>query len=353
MTEHVGSFEQQLPIEFVTQAGGRASYRSRLVLRWLRIFGYPFVAPWRPTRRGVRFLRALFTAITAAPPVRGTHVDHGTLGDVPVEWLSTERARAHPSDRVIFFIHGGGYVFGSARTHRNLGSRLAHVASTRVASIDYRMPPEASLRASQQDVAAAYAALVDDLGRSDTVLVVADSAGAGHATWLLATLAERREPMPAALVLLSPWTDLELRADSFRANHRYDFLIIHAVLERIARALVPTAELRADWHNSPANAPDDLLAQFPPTLIQLGAREALLDDGLSLATRLRANGVRTAVQVYPGQGHVVPMWRGFPEAREALRQLERWTTATLPSWRLPTLTSAALDEAVASGPRAT
>ena len=327
---------------YVERQFGPASRRSRVIFRFLRLFAYPFVVAWRPTRRGIAFLRWFYGTVIQVPAMKGSVIEPRIIGGIPVAWTTTRRSgEAGARQRVILYLHGGGYVFGSTKTHRNLVSRLSHATATPVASVAYRMPPETTLRGSQDDVFAAYQGLRDAGYEPDAILVAGDSAGGGHAANLVLRLLEAGLPAPAGLILLSPWTDLTVSCESFMSNARYDFVIVKSVLDRIARAIAPTPEARLDWHRSSAFAPDELLAQFPPTLVQVGSRETLRDDGLAFARRLGAAGAFVEAQVYAGQGHVVAMWAGTPDSRRAMREIFDWLKLALPSERDPRDPSAA------------
>jgi monoterpene epsilon-lactone hydrolase len=321
---------------YVERQFGPASLNSRFLFRLLRLLAYPLVVTWRPTRRGIAFLRWFYGQVIYVPAMRGTTIERRWLRGTPVEWTTGPRAsEAKPGERVILYIHGGGYVFGSTRTHRNLVSRLSHVTATPVVSIDYRMPPETSLQGSQLEILDAYQGLLDAGYPAEAIVVAGDSAGGGHAVQLVLRLIEQGLPVPSGVILLSPWTDLTMPGESFTTNARYDFLIVFPILERIVKALTPGTSAPKDWRNSGIFAPNELLAQFPPTLVQVGSREALRDDGLAFARRLGEAGARVEAQIYAGQGHVVANWAGTPDARRAILELHRWLTLALPDSRDP------------------
>ncbi|MDQ8046590.1 MAG: alpha/beta hydrolase [Solirubrobacteraceae bacterium] len=334
--------QPDVPPAPVARDFGPASPHSRILFWLLRAFAYPFVVNWRPTRRGIHFLRWLYGTVIQFPAMKGTVVERRIIGGTPAEWTTTPRSgEAGRRERVILYIHGGGYVFGSPGTHRNLVSRLSHVTATPVANLDYRMPPETSLQGSQNDVFAAYEGLLADGYAAESIVVAGDSAGGGHAAHLVLRAIDEGVPLPAGLIMLSPWTDLTASGESFISNGRYDFVIVKSILDRIARALAPTLEAQRDWRRSPAFAPPEMLAQFPPTLVQVGGRETLRDDGLAFARRLALAGGRVETQTYAGQGHVVAMWSGTPESRRAMREIFRWLKLSLPDERDPSDPTAA------------
>lgn len=264
------------------------------------------------------------------PVMRGTAVERTTLGGVPGEWVRGPRAQNAPDGTpVILYLHGGGYVFGSPRTHRNIVSRISHVTGLPAFSADYRLPPAWPLPAPIEDAMAAYRALLEhhDPAR---IVVAGDSAGGNLAHELALHLAESGLPLPAALVLLSPWCDLSVAGPSIRSNGRQDAFIPETALRRCARVAAHGRPLD-DWHVSPLYAPDDLQRQLPPTLIQVGAREILYDDGVQVAETLARCGVRTELDVFEGTLHVAVAWLGTPEAREALHRIAAFVHAALPA----------------------
>ncbi len=118
---------------------GPASRQSQAVAQTVRRTVLPLVANWRPTRRGIWIGRRLFAAVTTTPPLRGTEVRECTHAGLRAEWVTAPRAAARDTQgRVVLYLHGGGFLVGSPRTHRNLISRLSHVLATPVLAPDYR-----------------------------------------------------------------------------------------------------------------------------------------------------------------------------------------------------------------------
>jgi monoterpene epsilon-lactone hydrolase len=289
-----------------------ASRQTVALERALRRTWVPLARSWRMTPRGVRMLQRVTEPGRRVPVLRGSVVEHTRVGGLPAEWVRGPRAldaSAHRDDRaVVLYLHGGGYVFGSPRTHRNLVSRFSHVTGLPVLALDYRLPPVATLPAP-----------IEDAG---------DSAGGHLALTLALHAAEAGLPGPAALVLLSPWTDLGMTGASFTTNADVDPFVPGMALRRAARVALNGAD-PADWRSSPLFAPEELYGALPPTLLQVGSTEILLDDATRTAERLAAAGVRTELQVYDRQPHVVPLWAGTPEARTALLEIGRFVDELL------------------------
>ncbi|HEU4702490.1 MAG TPA: alpha/beta hydrolase [Conexibacter sp.] len=304
-----------------------ASRQTVALERALRRTWVPVARNWRMTPRGVRLLQRVTEPGRRVPILRGSVVEHTRVAGLPAEWVRGPRAlaaSAHGVARaVILYLHGGGYVFGSPRTHRNLVSRLSHVTGLPALSLDYRLPPVATLPGPIEDALAAYRQLLDDGHAPERIVIAGDSAGGHLALALGLHAAEAGLPKPAALVLLSPWTDLSMTGASFAANADVDPFLPGIALRRAARVALNGAD-PADWRSSPLFAPQHLFAQLPPTLLQVGSTEVLLDDATRTAERLAHAGVRTELQIYERQPHVVPLWGGTPEARTGAREIGRF-----------------------------
>jgi acetyl esterase/lipase len=315
-----------------TRVFAPASRQTVAIERALLRSFIPVARSWRMTPRGVRLLQRVTEPGRRVPVMRGSVVEHTRVAGRPAEWVRGPRAlatAAHaPEQPVFLYLHGGGYVFGSPRTHRNLVSRISHVTALPALALDYRLPPVAVLPAPIEDALGAYRHLLDEGHAAERIVVVGDSAGGNLALELALHAAEAGLPRPAALVLLSPWTDLTLTSDSFMRNAARDPFIPPIALRRMARLALGGAD-PAGWRVSPLFAPAPQLAQLPPTLIQVGSTEVLYDDAVSMAQRLAEAGVATELQVYERQPHVVPLWNGTPEARTALREIGRFVGAAL------------------------
>nr|WP_246345894.1 alpha/beta hydrolase [Conexibacter arvalis] len=298
------------------------------------------------------------------PVLRGTRVEPTRLAGVPGEWVRAPRATEQtpagvvaagspaPAQPLLVYLHGGGYVFGSPRTHRNLVSRISHVTGLAALSVDYRLPPEATLPAPVDDALAVYRHLLDAGHAPERIVVAGDSAGGNLALALALHAAEARLPVPAALMLLSPWADLTMSLPSHVRNAGLDPFIPETALRRCARVAAGGVD-PANWRVSPLLAPDELWRSLPPTLVQAGSTEVLLDDGVRIARRVAAAGTRAELHVFDRQPHVAPLWAGTPEARVALRAIGRFATAALAPESAPPAPSGADAHEAATGPAAT
>lgn len=327
----------------IREFGPRSRSAAR-VDRALRVGWAPVARNWRFTRRGVGAMQRLLEPRGPIPVVRGTEVTHTRIERLPAEWVSTPRS-AGADARAVLYIHGGGFVFGSPRTHRNLVSRISHVTATRVLAIDYRLPPRHWPPAPTEDALLAYRHLLAAGIPAQGIVVAGDSAGGGISLELVLHLVELGLPVPGALVLLSPWADLTMSGASVQAHDGIDPFIPASTVRRLAGVIAGPRDPR-DWRLSPVFAPDPLLAGFPPTLIQVGSTELIRDDSIRLAERLGALAVPTELEIFDRHPHVVPVW-GTPESRVALRRLGTWVARHVPAAIAPAPPSSqVLDEAV-------
>jgi len=231
-------------------------------------------------------------------------------GPVRGEWLLPAGA----SDAVVLYLHGGGYVIGSPRSHRHLAADIALAAGARTFTLDYRLAPEHPFPAALDDAVAAYRWLIESQRAKPGCIVLAgDSAGGGLVLTTLVALRDAGLPLPAAGVCISPWTDLSCSlpaCDPQRPSH--DPLIDHAVLRAMAHATM------RDPRVSPLFAD---LRGLPPLLVQVAGGEALVDDARQLAIAASEAGVHTTLEVWPRMVHV---WHWYARMLdEGQRAIER------------------------------
>lgn len=214
----------------------------------------------------------------------------------------------------ILYLHGGGYVAGSARTHAGLLGRLSQLSGLAVEAPDYRLAQEAPAPAALEDALAAWDALSESGISPDRIVLGGDSAGGGLALALLSRLCDRGTP-PAGLFALSPWTDLTASGGSLATNAARDAILPVARMGELTDIVLAGMDA-SDPRISP------LFASFrdpPPVYFQASRTEILLDDALRMAERLREAGGEVQIDLWDDAPHVWHVFDGWlPEAREAL-----------------------------------
>jgi len=246
------------------------------------------------------------------PDVRREPVD---AGGVSAEWVTAPGAA---DDKVILYLHGGGYVMGSINTHREMISRLSRAASARALAIDYRLAPEHPQPAAVEDSTAAYRWLVSTGVDPARLVIAGDSAGGGLTVATLVALRDAGDPLPAAAVCLSPWVDLECLGESMTTKVEVDPMVQREGALEGAKAYLGDAHPR-----TPLAAPlyADLTG-LPPLLIQVGTAEVLLDDSTRLAEHARSAGMEVILEPWDDMIHV---WQFFaamlPEGQQAIDRI--------------------------------
>jgi acetyl esterase/lipase len=238
------------------------------------------------------------------------------------EWVSPRGGAT--SEVVVYYLHGGGYISGSAKSCRPITVTLARHLQARVFGLDYRLAPEHHFPAGLEDAVAGYRWLIASGIDPGSIAVVGDSAGGGMTLALTLRLREAGEPLPRCLACLSPWTDMTSTSESLAANAECDAMFVAEDIERFAKAYLGDQSRR-----DPLASP--LLADFtglPPVLIQVGADEILLDDARVLDAKIRAAGGSSELHIYPDVPHGWHYGAPFlPETREALREVSEFVEA--------------------------
>lgn len=245
----------------------------------------------------------------------GVAVEAARLGQCHGEWL---HPRTQHGRGCVLYLHGGAYTGGSCITHRALAARLARASGRKVFNLEYRLAPEHPFPAALDDAHTTFKAL--SLAEPGVPIAVSgDSAGGGLALALAIRLREEAGVQPAALALMSPWTDLSLSNDTHHTKAAVDPYF--PTRERLRIAALHYAG--ATKLNHPLVSPQYAeLANLPPTLIHVGTLEALLDDSLLLATRMKAQGSDVTLKQFPGMWHVWQTLHGrMREADQSMDEL--------------------------------
>jgi epsilon-lactone hydrolase len=236
------------------------------------------------------------TFISATPFAEGVSCEQVEAASVRGWWV---RPSVAERDGVILYLHGGGYVGGSAKAYRGFASQLASRTRRPVFVLDYPLAPEATLPAAPDAVLAAYEWL--RASGSQRIVFAGDSAGGGLALVTLGRLAHAPRPSAAiAGLAFSPWVDLAFTGASMKDAHVEDPLLTYEYLQAGARMVLGGADSR-DPLASPLYGD---LSRLPPLLIQVGSDERLLDDARQYAERAAGAGSPVRLEVWEGMHHV-------------------------------------------------
>ncbi|MGI4857465.1 MAG: alpha/beta hydrolase fold domain-containing protein [Janthinobacterium lividum] len=251
-------------------------------------------------------------------PVAARAASEGRAATVAAEWIEPASPNMVPTlSRTVLYLHGGAYLFCSPRTHRAITCALALHGLARVLAPDYRLAPEHPAPAALDDALAAYRSLLAEGVAPASIVVAGDSAGGGLALALLLALRDAGDPLPAAGVLFSPWTDLAVTGGTIERLAESDVLFDGRGVRAAAR-LYLAGMPDTDWRASPLYGD---FTGLPPLLIQASDSEVLLDDARRVVEKARAAGVEVEFREWRGVPHAWQIFAGFlPEARVALHQ---------------------------------
>jgi acetyl esterase/lipase len=237
------------------------------------------------------------------------------IAGMPGEWVNSPVVAPQ---RVLFYLHGGGYNAGSCVTHRDLAARLCLASGVRVLLLDYRLAPEHPFPAAVHDTVAAYQWLLARGIPPEQIVMGGDSSGGGLALAAMLWLREHALAVPAAGVLLSPWVDLALTGSSIQSHAAIDPLVSPESLRLAASYYMGDADPKTPLA-SPVYAD---LRGLPPLLIQVGAHEVLLSDSTRLAEQARAVGMDVTIEVWDAMWHVWHAWAEvLPEGKQAIQRI--------------------------------
>jgi len=238
-----------------------------------------------------------------------------SAGGVDGEWITGSNA---PQDKAILYFHGGGFRLGSVTSHRELVARISGACGCRVLAIDYRLAPEHRFPAPLEDALAAYGGMLDQGLKPENIAFAGDSAGGNLVLTTMLGLRERGLPLPAAGVLMSPWTDLAAAGESYVSRADADPIHQRPMIVALAKSYLGAGGDPRDPRVSPLYAD---LAGLPPLLIQVGDRETVLADSTMFADKARAVGVDVELQVWDGMIHVFQMFAELPDAHRAIASI--------------------------------
>lgn len=249
---------------------------------------------------------------TRLPVPRGVSYTAAIIGGIPGEWV--EPASGARPGVTLLYLHGGAYMVCSAETHRPITGGFAR-RGVRVFAANYRLAPEYPFPAAVEDGLAAYRGLLEQGIAPDRLAIAGDSAGGGLALAVLLKARDEGLPMPARIVLFSPWTDLAGTGASATENDGRDPMLVGSRIAEGAALYLNGADATTPYASPLYGAMDGM----PPMMIHVGANEVLRDDSVRLDDKARAAGVISLLRVWPVVPHAWPIFQSLlPEGREAL-----------------------------------
>ncbi|MEH7248606.1 alpha/beta hydrolase [Neobacillus niacini] len=241
-------------------------------------------------------------------------VDPFQIEGISAEWISNNQTE---EGKVILYLHGGAYVYCSADTHRSLAARIMIESGVKVLLPEYRLAPEHPFPTAIEDTLRIYQWLLKQGYEPSNIIFAGDSAGGGLSVAATLVLKDQSDPLPAAVVCLSPWVDLKSSGASYIKNSEKDPYLRLELVRKTAQQYAAGESLD---HRliSPVYAD---FTGFPPMFIQVGSIEILLSDAQMLTNKARQAGVEVYFKVWEGMWHVWQINNRLPEAKKATKEI--------------------------------
>ncbi len=260
-------------------------------------------------------MRANFEAGFTMPDRPDIIIESVDANGVPADLISTPKAS---SERIILYLHGGGYLFGSRKSYRRIASDLSTTSKAQVLLIDYRLAPEHPFPAALEDGLTSYKWLIEERNFDATQIALAgDSAGGNLALGMMLSLKQDYKPLPACALLMSPFTDFARKGCSLQTLAEADPFVSAKLLEIVVNSYLPEGN---DFNPiiSPIYAD---LSTLPPLLIHVGSQEILLDDSLRLMSKAAGDNVAVELKVWQDMIHCFQLFApNLADGRKAIAE---------------------------------
>ena len=252
----------------------------------------------------------------------GIKITPEVIEGINSEWVIPEGA---DPGKLIFYIHGGGYVSGSCNDHRGFVAKLAKQTGITNLQYEYRLAPEHPFPAAVDDSVKVYSHILAQGYKPGNIVFIGDSAGGGLCLALLLALKERDIALPAAAVAVSPWTDLTCSGESYRTKNR------------VSAAPLNSWTVFSHHYVGTGNPENPLISPLfgdlkglPPILINSGVNDELFDDGRQFYLKAKEAGVDVTFRAGEGMMHCYPFLAPFfREATEAMDEICRFINEKL------------------------
>jgi epsilon-lactone hydrolase len=244
----------------------------------------------------------------------GIKIKEENINGINSEWIIPEETN---NEKIILYVHGGGYVSGSCNDHRGFVSKFAKQCGVTTLQFEYRLAPEHPFPDGLNDSVAVYKWLLDKGFKPNNIVFAGESAGGGLALAILLALKDQNISLPAATVVISPWTDLTCSSDSYKTKNKV--------------SLAPMNSWRVFSKYYTGDNPPNLplisplfgdLAGLPPIFINSGEDDEMFEDGEKFYLKAKKAGVEIKFRAGKGMVHCYPLLAPFfKEATEALEEI--------------------------------
>jgi acetyl esterase/lipase len=262
--------------------------------------------------------------LAAMEPEAVTYAEVDADG-VPALWCIPQGS---DPDRVLLHSHSGGSVVTSMHTDRKAIGHIAKAVGVRALVLNFRRAPEHKFPAQIEDVETAYRWLLAQNIRPENIASIGHSIGGNLAVSLAVTLRDKGGPLPAAILAVSPWYDMEMKNETWESNAETDALLTRQAVEGFREAWIGgTGVARTDPRVNMLYAD---LTGLPPIMVYYGAHETLVGEAIAFAKRAKDAGVDVSLHSLPEGQHNFILGAGrVPEVDQAIAEMSRWLRSKL------------------------
>ena len=296
----------------------------------------PYRVPaWNANPPDAAAWKALVDKLAAAgaatlPALReklGVTSEAAVIGGVKAFVIQPRQIPEANRNRLLLHIHGGGYVYNPGEAGTLEAILMAGLGGFKVIAVDYRMPPDAPYPAAMDDATAVWRAM-QTMQKPQNMAVFGTSTGGGMTLALMLRAKAEGLPLPAAIGLGTPWSDMTETGDSYKTNEWID-----NVLVSYSGYLTPAAKLYAAGRDLKDPQLSPIYGDFtglPPALLITGTRDLFLSNTVRTHRKLRAAGIEASLQVFEGMSHAQYLFTpDAPETKEAFGEMARFFDAHL------------------------
>lgn len=241
-------------------------------------------------------------------------IEKESIGNIKLEWLIPQNA---PQNKIMFYVHGGGYVSGSCSDHRAIVSKFAKSAGLKTCLFEYRLAPEFPYPAALHDTMHIYKKIVAKGYEPHNILFAGESAGGGLMLATLLALKDKNIAMPKAAVAISPWTDLSCSGNSYKTKNKVSVAPLNCW--HVFSAHYIGNENPLNPYISPIFGD---LKGLPPLFINSAEDDELFDDGKLFYEKALKQNVDIIFKTGKNMIHCYPLLAPmFKEATQAMHEI--------------------------------
>lgn len=232
----------------------------------------------------------------------------GNAGEISGKWVYPKEK----SEKLLYYIHGGGFTLGSSGIPMPFLMELSHRLGITCFSADYRLAPEHQFPAAPEDAFSGYKALLEMGYLPENIVVCGESAGGTLSLDIPLMCKDTEVPVPKAVIALSPLTDAAMPVNGVVLEGLDD---TDEVVDMYAPGVDKKHPLISPYYGD--------LSGYPAVFLSEGGAEALGGNAIKFAQKASASGVDVRLRIGKDMIHTYPLdlW-DYPEAMEAFEEIE-------------------------------